>query len=153
MVTKKESKNIKESKKVIELTEMLKRIQAEFENYRKRKEKEIQQITKYSNKELISKLLNTIDNLELALESKDNNNLRKGIEMVYSQLLSTLQKEGLEKIKENKRFNPEIHEAILSEDSNQENGTILEVFQQGYKLKGNVLRASKVKVAKNNVNK
>ncbi len=132
-----------------ELTDMLKRLQAEFENYRKRKEKEIQEIREHSNRELIYKLLNIVDNMELALKNKDDRNLRQGIEMIYSQLVSLLEKEGLEKIKDNKNFNPELHEAVVTDKSEKEDGTILEVFQPGYKLKGKILRTAKVRVAKN----
>ncbi len=132
-----------------ELTDMLKRLQAEFENYRKRKEKEIEKIREHSNRELIYKLLNIMDNMELALKSKDDKSLRQGLEMIYSQLVSVLEKEGLEKIKDNKNFNPELHEAVITEKSEKEDGTILEVFQPGYKLKGKVIRTAKVRVAKN----
>jgi len=126
-----------------ELTELLQRLQAEFENYRKRKEAETSRFLINANKELIIKLLPILDSFELALESK-----HEGIEMIYSQLMTVLESEGLEEIKSLKSFDPRLHEALIAEKSEKAPGTILEVFQKGYMLNGNVIRAAKVKVAK-----
>jgi molecular chaperone GrpE len=139
----------KEQLKIKELTDMLQRLQAEFENYRKRKEREAFHIKACSNQDLILKLLNILDNFELALQSKDDKGLRKGVDMIYAQMLSTFENEGLSVILDNKTFNPELHEAIICEKSDCKDGEILEVLQKGYKLNGIIIRHSKVKVAKN----
>lgn len=132
-----------------ELTETLQRLQAEFENYKKRIEKENIEFRKYAKAELISKLLPMIDNFELALQNKENKDeFVKGIELIYSQLFSLLENEGLKVIKaKGEKFNPEMHEALLTEKSDKEN-IVLEELQKGYMLEDKILRHAKVKVSK-----
>lgn len=132
-----------------EVTDTLQRLQAEFENYKKRVEKENIEFRKYAKAELIAKLLSILDNFELALQNKENKEeFVKGIELIYSQLFSLLENEGLKTIKaEGEKFNPEIHEALLTEKSDKEN-IILEELQKGYMLGDRVLRHTKVKVSK-----
>ncbi|RLE41739.1 nucleotide exchange factor GrpE, partial [Candidatus Woesearchaeota archaeon] len=116
--------------------------------YRKRKEAEMVQWREFALKDFVAKLLPVLDSFELALRAESTKNLKQGIEIIYSQLMDILRGEGLEEIKENKKFDSTLHEAILTEKANKPSGTILEVFQKGYKFKGKVLRAAKVKVAK-----
>lgn len=134
-------KNKKSKEK--EYLEDLQRLQAEFDNYRKRVESKKQEIYADANKELIFKLLNILDSLELAL--KHNND--KGIEMIYSQLYSLLENEGLKVIEVKGKFNPEIHEALITE-KNGDGDKIVEELQKGYLLNGKVIRPSKVKIGK-----
>ncbi len=131
-----------------ELTELLKRTQAEFENYRKRNEAEFRSFAESASLNVIQKLLPVLDNFELALKTEGHDDLLKGFEMIYSQFKTLLESEGLEEITTNKIFNPEIHEAILTQKSKEPEGTILEVFQKGYKIKDKILRHARVKVAK-----
>ncbi len=135
-----------------DLTETLQRLQAEFENYKKRADKEKEEFRKYAKAGIIEKLLPVIDNFEIALKNKDKGgHFVKGIEMVYAEMISLLQKEGVARISaEGKKADPSFHEVLMTEKSEKEDGTILEELQRGYMLDDKVLRYSKVKVAKNN---
>ena len=132
-----------------ELTSTLQHLQAEFENYKKRTEKESLEASTFFKKDLVTKLLPVLDMLELSLQHKENHEeFVKGIEMVQVQLKATLENEGLEVI-ESKNFNPEFHEAVITEKG--ENNKILEELQKGYLLNGKVIRFSRVKVGKQEV--
>jgi len=138
-----------DKEKIEDLTETLQRLQAEFENYKKRIEKEKAEFVKYAKAELIQGLLSTIDTFEIALKStKDNEKFVKGMEMVYAQFVSTLQSEGLKPIEAiGKKFNPYLHEVMLKEKSDKDEGIVLEELQRGYMLNDGVLRHSKVKIS------
>jgi len=136
-------------KKIQELTESLQRLQAEFENYKKYIEKDKALFLKYSKADMIEKLLPILDSFELSLKHTSNKEeFVKGIELIYSQLHSLLEKEGLKKIQANDKLNPHLHEVLLKEESDKEEDTILEELQSGYMLGDKVLRCSKVKVSK-----
>ncbi len=127
-------------------------LQADFENYRKRVEKEMGDAKRFGNERLLSDLLIVNDELELALskaeESKQNPVLIEGVQMVHKRLQSLLSKEGVQKIQSlGTKFTPDLHEAALRVPSDKEDGTILEEIRAGYLLKGRVLRPSIVKVA------
>jgi molecular chaperone GrpE len=155
-MTKKEDKKEKTPKtdhkelRIKELTETLQRLQAEFENYKKRIDKEFSERIKYSNAGLISKLLPVLDSFELAIKNKDKSeDFIKGMELVYSQFYSVLKEEGLKPIEAlNKKFDPYLHEVMMQEENDKEDEIILEEFQKGYMLNDRVLRHSKVKVSK-----
>lgn len=149
---KKESKEKKkydlEDEKIKELTETTQRIQAEFENYKKRCEKQNNDFRNFAEAELIKELLPILDNFELSLTHKDKDDFVKGIDMVYAQLFSLLEKKGLKPIKAlNEKFDPALHEALLTEKSDKD-GIVIEELQKGYFLNDKVLRHSKVKVGK-----
>jgi molecular chaperone GrpE len=151
MKKKEENKCNEDIKKQLnEYKDILQRLQAEFENYRKRTEKEREELTKYGNKELIVKLLPVVDNFELAFNNqKDKENFIKGIELIYAQFNEILEKEGVQKIKVlGEKFNPELHEALLQETSDKPEGTVTEELQSGYKFHDKVIRFAKVKVSK-----
>jgi len=138
-----------DEQKVKDLTEMCQRIQADFENYKKRVEEEKKQTALYFKKEIITHLLPTLDMFELALRHKeDKEEFIKGMEMIYAQFFTTLENEGLKAISSDGAFNPELHEAIMTEDSDEKDGTILEELQRGYTLDNQVIRYVRVKVAK-----
>ncbi len=138
-----------DKEKIAELTETLQRLQAEFENYKKRVDKENSEFVKYAKAELIQRLLPTLDTFEIALKStKDNEKFVKGMEMVYAQLVSLLHSEGLKPIEAiGKKFDPYLHEVMLKEKSDKDEGIVLEELQKGYMLNGRVLRHSKVKIS------
>jgi molecular chaperone GrpE len=147
---KEEPKQDENQEKICELTDTLQRVQAEFENYKKRCEKESSDFTKIANAELIRKLLPIIDNFELALKNcREKDEFYKGMELIYSQLIESLQSQGLKHIEcQDRKFDPYFHEALLTEESDKEENTVLEELQKGYMLNNKVLRHSKVKVSK-----
>ena len=139
----------KKKDKVKELTETLQRLQAEFENSQKRLEKEKQSFLEFAKKDIITKILPILDNFELALKNTDNKEeFQKGVELIYAELYSMLEKEGVRKIQAKGKFDPYQHEALMSEESDKEQGIILQELQKGYLLNDKVLRSAKVKVAK-----
>lgn len=139
----------KKDKEISELTELLQRVQADFENYKKRIIQEKETLIKNSNKELIAEMLPVLDSFELALKnSKNYEDFKKGVEIIYSQFFALLEKNGLRPINaKGEKFNPYIHEALMQEEA-EKPGIILEEFQKGYMLNDTVLRTSKVKVSK-----
>ena len=128
------------------------RLYAEFENFKRRKNQEIETNNIYKSQKVITEILPSLDNLERALQVDSDNEevkaLRKGVEMVYEGLLNVLKSEGVELIEtENAQFDPNYHHAVMQdEDSEKESGAILDTFQKGYKLKDRVIRPAMVKV-------
>lgn len=132
-----------------ELTDLLQRTQANFENYRKQQEKRVEELQSLANKTLIFQLLSVLDNFELALKNTStSSNFFKGIELIYSQLFTLLEAQGLKPIQtKNQLFNPHLHEALLQVPSEQPENIILEEFQKGFLLHAQLLRPAKVKVS------
>ena len=128
------------------------RLYAEFENFKRRKNKEIETNNVYKSQKVITEILPSLDNLERALQVESDNeeikSLLKGVEMGYEGLLNVLKSEGVELIEtENAQFDPNYHHAVMQEeDSKKESGAILDTFQKGYKLKDRVIRPAMVKV-------
>jgi len=127
-------------------------LQADFENYRKRVEKEVGDSRRFGNERLLSELLVVNDELELALqrskEAEQDSVLIEGVDMVHKRLQGLLSKEGVKKIESvGSKFTPDLHEAALAIESDQEEGTVIEEIRIGYLLNGKVLRPSIVKVA------
>ena len=128
------------------------RLYAEFENFKRRKNKEIETNNVYKSQKVITEILPSLDNLERALQVESDNeeikSLLKGVEMVYEGLLNVLKSEGVELIEtENAQFDPNYHHAVMQdEDSEKESGAILDTFQKGYKLKDRVIRPAMVEV-------
>lgn len=137
------------SQKIEELTDTLKRLQAEFENHKKRTDKEKLECMKYAQGELMLKLLPVLDSFEIALKNtKDHEKFIKGMEMVYAQLYSTLEAEGLRPIKAvGGKFDPFKHEVLMKEESDKDEDIVLDELQKGYMLNDRVLRHSKVKIS------
>ncbi|WP_323737005.1 nucleotide exchange factor GrpE [Methanosphaera sp. ISO3-F5] len=128
----------------------LQRIHADFENYKKRSEKERLEFVKYANEGLILKVLEAYEDLERALEVKEDKNLREGVELIYKKMTKILEEEGVEPIEtEHQKFDPFKHEALMTENNeNYENNEIIQDLQKGYTLNSKVIRYSKVKVCK-----
>lgn len=140
-----EEKNLDEnkSKKLEELENTLKHFIAEFDNYRKRVEKEMEEQRDLGKAEIIKDQLSVIDEFEIALQ-KINENDREGIKMIYLNLLKVLQNHGLREIEASgKIYDPYLHEVVGIVKSN-EDGKIVEVVKKGYLFKDRVLRASQV---------
>lgn len=134
---------MKKAEKIDELTLLLKRVQADFENYKKRVEREQKEFAAKANKELVQQMLPVLDSFELAVKGHKNS----GFEMVYQQFLSLLKNQGLEPIEASGKFDPNKHEALMQEEAGEE-GIILEEFQKGYKFRKEIIRPTKVKVSK-----
>ncbi len=131
-----------------ELVSLLKRVQADFENYKKRIENEQVVRATYANSELVCKILPLLDSFEKGKQSKDSKGLLKGFRLIHTQLLDMLKQEGLKPIKAiGERFDPLLHEILLKEHSNQPKNTIIEELQKGYSFKERMLRPSKVKIS------
>ena len=146
-----EIENLKNKLEEIEQRNL--RLQADFENYRKRVSKEKEDIYRYASQGLIENLLPVLDNFERALDSikggkDENQGYFQGIEMVYHQLIQVLSKEGVEEIPAlGEIFDPNVHHAVAQESNDEfEDQCIIEVFQKGYRLKDRVIRPSMVKV-------
>lgn len=125
------------------------RLQADYDNYRKRTQKERSGIIAKANKELMLSVLPVIDNLERALSHADPEDpFTKGVDMVYKQLVEELQKHGLLPIEAvNQEFDPNYHQAVAKEAADTASGIVLEEYQKGYLLNNEVLRPSMVKVS------
>ena len=133
------------------LKEQLLRLQADFENYRNRQEKERQMIVKYANESLILKLLSVVDNFERALEEGPKDDpFCEGVEMIYKELIKVLTDAGLEEIpSDGEEFDPNVHHAVFAEESDDvEADHVIETLQKGYRLNNRVIRPSMVKVSK-----
>jgi molecular chaperone GrpE len=128
----------------------LQRTQAEFDNYRKRMLRDQTAHLERATANLIEQLLPVLDSFELALNSggTDAERLRKGVELVYGELLGVLEKAGLERIEAHgKPFDPEEHEAVMHVESDEGEPGVRDVVRTGYRLKGRVIRPAMVKVA------
>ena len=128
----------------------LKRLAAEFENYRKRVAREQQALSARAAERLVGELLPIVDDLERALEAAEQHEeakLEEGVRLVQRQLASVLEREGLVEIETNGKFDPHVHEALLSQPSDAEEGSVVEVLQKGYRLGDRVVRPARVIVA------
>ncbi|MBR9693272.1 nucleotide exchange factor GrpE [Candidatus Woesearchaeota archaeon] len=131
-----------------DLLAQLQRLQAEFDNYKRRSEKDRENAQKYACGDVIASLLPIIDNYELALSNaKQKDSFYQGMELIYAQLKELLSYHGVTEINTKGIFDPAKHESMLAEDG-KEKGMILEVLQKGYEQEGRVLRTAKVKVTR-----
>ncbi len=132
---------------VADYLDAARRIQAEFENYKKRSLREREETIKCANHKLLSDLLLVMDDFERAVTAKcSEDELRSGITKIHDNLSSLLKDYGLREIPSDGKFDPSVHEAFAVGEG--EDGKILETYQKGYYLGDKVLRCSKVKVAK-----
>ncbi|PTF15428.1 nucleotide exchange factor GrpE [Staphylococcus devriesei] len=128
------------------------RLYAEFENYKRRIQKENDTNKKYQSQRVLTDILPTIDNIERALQIEGSDesfkSLQKGVQMVHESLLRALKENGLEEIEsEGQEFDPNYHQAVVQDDNPDfKSGEITQELQKGYKLKDRVLRPSMVKV-------
>lgn len=133
-----------------ELRDMLLRRQAEFDNFRKRTERERSEYLQWAGMEAVKDLLPVLDDFERAMRVEGGNpDYVKGVEMINTRMLETLKKLGLEPIESaGKQFDPHLHQAIERvETADAEDGTVLGEFQRGYNFKGKLLRPAMVRVA------
>lgn len=148
---KKKEKKDKKDEKIEELTDQLKRQMAEFDNFRKRTEKEKASMYVIGAKEIVEKMLPIVDNFErgLATVQGSEDPFVQGMEKVYKQLMTAFDEMGVKAIEAvGQEFNPDLHNAVMHvEDENAGENTVVEEFQKGYTYKDFVVRHSMVKVA------
>jgi len=134
-----------------EYRDHLQRLQAEFENYRKRITASQQRLVDTEVQRIVARLLEVLDEFDLALiaaeRSPDFESFRRGVELVYAKLAETLRSEGLERIEaQGKAFDPNEHEALMQTGEAEGEPHVAEVFRQGYRLRGSVIRPASVRV-------
>ncbi len=151
---KKKEKKDKKDEKIEELNDRLMRQMAEFDNFRKRSEREKSQMFEIGAKDIIEKILPVIDNMERGLatvspEVMENDAFAQGMEKVYKHFMTVLEQTGVKPIEAvGSEFNPDFHNAVMHvEDENVGENIIVEEFQKGYMYKESVVRHSMVKVA------
>lgn len=148
---KKKDKKDKKDEKIDELTDQVKRQMAEFDNYRKRTEKEKASMYMIGAKEIVEKILPVVDNFErgLAMAAGSEDPFVEGMEKIYKQLMTTLNEMGVTPIEAvGNEFNPDFHNAVMHvEDEETGENIVVEEFQKGYLYKEFVVRHSMVKVA------
>jgi len=128
----------------------LKRVAAEFENYRKRVSRDQESLVARAHERLVKELLPVLDDLERALaaaEQHEEAKLEDGVRLVHRELADVLAREGLAEVETSGLFDPHVHEALLSQPSDAEEGAVLEVVQKGYRLGDRVVRPARVVVA------
>ncbi len=133
-----------------ELNAKYMRLMADFQNFKRRTEKEKSDIYAFANEKIVKELLDVIDNFERAIAAgTGGDKFLEGMEMILKQLLAVLERAGVTEIKcLGEDFDPNFHNAVMTEDSAQyESGKVIEVLQKGYLLNGRVVRASMVKVS------
>ena len=149
----KKNKKDKKDEKIEELTDRITRQMAEFDNFRKRTEKEKSQMYEIGAKDIIEKILPVVDNFERGLaavpEEEQSNPFAEGMEKIYKQLMTTLEEVGVKPIEAvGNEFNPDFHNAVMHvEDEELGENIVAEEFQKGYTYRDSVVRHSMVKVA------
>lgn len=151
---KKKEKKDKKDEKIEELNDRLIRQMAEFDNFRKRSEREKSQMFEIGAKDIVEKILPVVDNMERGLatvseEEMANNAFAQGMEKVYKHFMTVLEQAGVKPIEAvGTEFNPDFHNAVMHvEDENVGENIVVEEFQKGYMYRENVVRHSMVKVA------
>jgi molecular chaperone GrpE len=128
--------------------DMARRLQADFDNYRKRTARENEEFRKFACAGIVTDLLNIVDDLDRALEhAKEDDDLTVGIRGVRANLMKVLESNGLKEIPADGKFDPNYHEALCTVEG-EEDDVVAEVLQKGYTLNGKVIRYTKVKVTR-----
>lgn len=136
------------------------RVSAEFENYKKRTSRELEEFRRFANQSLIKELLSVVDNLELAMNSTDGHEkidqgLLQGLEMTHKEILKVFEKFNVKPIAaKGEVFDPAFHEAVMQQETDEyEANTVINELQKGYMIHDRLLRPSMVVVAKSNTNR
>ncbi len=133
-----------------EVDDRLLRLAADFENYKKRAARERDEYVTFANERLIKELLPVLDDLERALQAAaehEEAKLEEGVELVHRSLASLLERNGVEEIDTEGTFDPHVHEALLSQPSEAEQGSVIDVVQKGYTIGDRVVRPARVIVS------
>jgi molecular chaperone GrpE len=133
-----------------ELIDTLQRVKAEFDNYRKRAARDQESLVARAGERIVKELLPVLDDLERALEAVESHEeakLEEGVKLVHRQLEQLLEREGLAPVATDGKFDPNVHEALLTQPSAAEEGSVIQVLQKGFRLGDHVLRPARVVVA------
>jgi len=134
-----------------EVDDRLLRLAADFDNYKKRAARERQEYIAFANERLLKELLPILDDLERALDAAEQHEewqLEDGVRLVYRSLASLLERQGVQQIPTDGKFDPHVHEALLAQPSEDaETGAVIDVVQKGYKIGDRVVRPARVIVA------
>ena len=133
-----------------ELIDTLQRLQADFDNYRKRAARDQEALVARAGERIVKELLPILDDLERAIEAAEEHEeakLEEGVKLVHRQLEQLLEREGLAPVETAGKFDPHVHEALLTQPSESEEGSVVQVLQKGYRLGDRVLRPARVVVA------
>jgi molecular chaperone GrpE len=133
-----------------EYLDALQRLKAEFDNYRKRVARDQQELAARAHERLVRQLDPVLDDLERALEAAaghEEAKLEEGVRLVHRQLAELLAREGLVEVETNGKFDPHSQEALLAQPSEEEEGTVIQVLQKGYRLGDLVLRPARVVIS------
>ncbi len=136
-----------------EYLDALQRLKAEFDNYRKRVARDQEDLAARAHQRLLSSLVPVLDDLERALEAAaehEEAKLEEGVRLVYRSLADLLAREGLVEVPTDGAFDPHTQEALLAQPSEEEEGTVIQVLQKGYKLGDLVLRPARVVISQGN---
>lgn len=146
------AKQLDDAKKLAEeRLSQLKYLHADFDNYRKKFEKEKESIIMLANESLITELIVVLDDFENSIKLVEDKKNREGIELLHKKFFDILARHGLKKIEAlGKKFDPNFHEALYKELSKHEEDMIIEEIQKGYALKSKVIRPAKVKISRGN---
>lgn len=148
---KAEAEQKSETKEDEDLNTKYMRLMADFQNFKKRTEKQKSDIHAYANEKIVMGLIDVVDNFERALAADCNGveSYKEGMELIFKQLMDVMKNAGVAEIEaENTPFDPNFHNAVMMEDTDKvESGNVSEVLQKGYTLNGKVVRPSMVKVA------
>jgi molecular chaperone GrpE len=128
----------------------LQRLAADFDNFRKRAARDHESLVTRAHERLVKELLPVLDDLERALEAAaehEEARLEEGVRLVARELREALRREGLVEIETNGRFDPHVHEALLTQPSDEEEGAVIQVLQKGYRLGDRVLRPARVVIS------
>jgi molecular chaperone GrpE len=127
-----------------------KRTAADFDNFRKRTTREREKYMTFANERLVAELLPILDDLERALQAAaehEEARLEEGVELVHRELASLLERHGVKEIETSGMFDPHVHEALVAQPSEADEGSVLDVIQKGYTLGERVVRPARVVVA------
>jgi len=141
---------IEANAKAEEYLDMARRLQADFDNFRRRNQKEMEEFRKYASESMAKEVLTIVDDMERALQNtNEDTEFVRGIKGIRQNLVKILESNGMTEIPTDGKFDPDLHEALCATESDTD-GDIAEVFQKGYRMNDRVIRYSKVRVTRIN---
>ena len=146
-IQEQEQEQLESGDEVAALQDQLLRTAADFDNYKKRAAREREQYIALANERFVKELLPVLDDLERALDHGEEHSIEEGVRLVYRSLATLLERHGVKEIDTAGAFDPHVHEALLAQPSEAEEGSVIDVVQKGYMLGDRVVRPARVVVA------